>query len=272
MEVTIKPGETAPDSEAPDNIEVDAFGNARVTSDPEPAATDGEQEADEKPRKYAGKYDSVEDLEKAYLEAQKLIGQRGASKDSQGAEKKTEGSKIEDGMIPTDAPKDQTKVTLDDALREYAEKGEVSDGTFAKLEEIGLTRGHVERVIAAEKAAAERLVDSMAEQVGGMDALKSILEWARTGLSQEDVQAYNEAVQSGNATAVRMMLNGMKAMYEEAQGSDPNLIHGENTPAAGVRPFTHPDQIVEAMKDPRYEVDPEYTRVVDARLSISDII
>lgn len=259
MEVTIQPGEAHTPEEHTENVTVNEFGTAHVREAPQETPKEPEK-TKEQPRKYAGKYDSVEELEKAYQEAQKIIGGR---KTAETNGKIPEGSPEEGGEKP---------FTLDDALSELAEHGEVSEESFAKLEAAGISRKHAERVIAAEQAAASQIVDSLAEQVGGREILQDMLEWAQTGLSQEEIQAYNEAINSGSVGAAKIMLRGIKAQYDAAQGTDPNLIGGETTPAEGVAPFTHPDQIVEAMSDPRYEVDREYTRKVDARLAVSTIL
>lgn len=257
MEVVIKPGDSPAPEENTDGVIVDAHGTAHVTDVPQ--GQSGEQV-----RKYAGKFDSVEELERAYQEAQKFISSRSGKQDTP-----------MDGRIPegvTQGSASGGAVTLDDALAEFAERGEVSDETFAKLEAAGISRKHAERVIAAEQAAANQIVESLAEQVGGREVLRDMLKWAETGLTPEEIQAYNEAINSGSLGAAKVMLRGIKAQYDAAQGTDPDLVVGETTPGEGVTPFTHPDQIVQAMADPRYEVDPEYTRKVDARLAASTII
>jgi len=50
---------------------------APVTTPPEPS-TPAEESQEEKPRVYAGKYNSPEELEKAYKEAQRLISEQGS--------------------------------------------------------------------------------------------------------------------------------------------------------------------------------------------------
>ena len=226
----------------------------------------------------AGKYKSVEELEKGYQELQKRFSQGDEPDDSATIETEDESEDSPepnaDGTIPTDDEAEEAAeaagLDLDSVLSEFGENGEVSDETYDRLSEQGMSRKDVDAYLAGQSALADRFLNGLKESVGGDETFRNILSWARDGLDKDEARAYNRAVESGDAATAKMLLRGMKSAYEADTGTDPNLVGGENTPGAtGVKPFNSNSEVVKAMSDPRYDTDAAYRREVEKRLAVS---
>ena len=66
-------------------------------------------------------------------------------------------------------------------------------------------------------------------------------------------------------------MKGLKADYNEAKGNDPDLMGGPKG-ALGQETFASHAEVTEAMKDPRYEKDPAYRKMIYHKLNNSDLM
>jgi hypothetical protein len=237
----------------PANAVETADGGVQIVPGQQTPSTQEQPAADQRPAWLPEKFKTPEDMAKAYGELERKQGQ----------------PKAKEAPAPV-----VTESGLDLAAlnSEYAENGALSDDTLTALEAKGYPRNMIEGYIAGQKALGQAFQATLAAEVGGSDALTSMLEWAGTNLSDAQVAAYNAAVQSGNADLAKLALHGLKASYDSANGSEPKLIQGEQMAAPGVKAFESTTQIVDAMRDPRYARDPEYRRQVEARVSASAVI
>ena len=90
--------------------------------------------ADQETAQYAGKYKSAEELEKAYLELQKKLGERSTDEaPSEEGGETVEASKEEEGEEPEVS---ETFQALQSASEEYEEGGELSPETLEKLSQL----------------------------------------------------------------------------------------------------------------------------------------
>lgn len=268
----------------PDGLEVtvdeslvDEDGNVAELEEGQEQAEE-QQEKQEGQKKLAGKFDSADDLEKGYLELQKKLSQRGTieTDDSEEGEEAPEAPPARaDGTIDTgdeaaEKVADEQGINLDTVVDEFADKGEVGEKTYAALEAKGLSRQQVDTYLAGQAALADAGVKALQKEVGGEEVFNELLNWARTGLDSAEVQAYNEAINSGNQTMAKMLLRGMKAQYDAAEGVDPDFVEGETVPGAkGAKPFTSEEGVAEAMGNPKYGKDAAYTRKVDDRIAVT---
>ena len=157
---------------------------------------------------------------------------------------------------------------------EYAQTGDISAESRAKLAE-GLkaqfgeqSRAMVDSFIEGQKAVATNLRTAALAEVGGEDGYKQIATWARTGMSKDQLGAFNKAVESGDMNTVVLAMRGLKASFEAANGKAPSLVKGENlAPGAGENgPFASTREMVEAINNPKYAVDPAYRSMVARRI------
>ena len=116
------------------------------------------------------------------------------------------------------------------------------------------------------EAQAQELMD----MVGGDKAYQSMLSWAGDNFSKEEVEMYDGVMESGNPNAIFFAVQALQARYNDAVGSDGQLLTGrgaENTDDS----FKSQAELVAAMSDPRYDRDPAYRADLMRRLENSDV-
>ena len=116
------------------------------------------------------------------------------------------------------------------------------------------------------EAQAEQLMD----MVGGDKAYKAMLSWAGDNFSREEVEMYDGVMESGNPNAIFFAVQALQARYNDAVGSDGQLLTGrgaQNTDDS----FKSQAELVAAMSDPRYDRDPAYRADLMRRLENSDV-
>ena len=201
------------------------------------------------------KFQSPEDMAKAYNELQSKLG---------------EGSKEKDSSAKEKAEPDQTVMQeiIDSATNEFIESGELSEKSLKALEEQGLARNLVEAYVAGQRALMENQVNQVKATVGGEENYNAMAEWASEHLDQSELDAFNEVVESGSINQAQMAVRGLYSQFASAGGKAPNLIQG-NTSGSAVKPFNSAAQVTEAMRDPRYKNDPAYRKTVEDRLAVT---
>jgi len=226
-------------------------------SDQQPVA----QPSGERPAWLPEKFKSPEDMAQAYAEL----------------EKKNSAPKTpEAGEPPADAAAAAAQVQaagLDfGALTtEYNDAGELSEATYAKLAEKGIPKETVDAYIAGQEALAQQSIDAVLSEFGGADEYTKMVTWAATGLSKNEVAAFNSAMDNGTVDSIKLTIAGLKARYVAANGKDPSLLDGGNGEAS-TDVFRSTSEMTTAMKDPRYAKDPAYRRDVQEKVARSTIL
>jgi hypothetical protein len=197
------------------------------------------------------KFQSPEDLAKAYSELEK--------KGSTSKKASKEEAPVESSEMST---------AIETATSEFMESGDLSDKTFESLEKAGLPRDIVEAYMAGQGALVDNQVAQVKESVGGEGNYEAMAEWAAENIAEEDLNAYNEVVENGTVEQARMAVRGLFAQFQASGGKAPTLIQGATT-GSGVKPFGSAAQVTEAMRDPRYKNDPAYRQTVEQRLAVT---
>ena len=232
----------------------------------------GEQLEAEQEGLLAGKYKTAEELEKAYGELQKKLGDQEKSTEE-------ETSQTEDQVETEPEPEvNQTTALITDASTEYAEKGELSQETLAKFSEMSskdLVQAYLEayKDQPTQQAEVADLTESdvnvIRNSVGGDAAYSQIMTWGTANLPQDTMQAFDSLVNSGNAKAIELAVSGLKAQMENATGYEGRMLSGKAPKASG-DVFRSQPELVAAMNDSRYDNDPAYRQDVIAKLERSD--
>ena len=236
----------------------------------------------------AGKYKNQEDLEAAYLNAQKKI------------QELSEGKQQEEPLryTPEEAAETYGKEMVDKfaemevdlpAIMMKADKGEDVTEHYSKLAEgFGVPEKTVEMFIlknggrlaeGQKQAPAQLSATEEAEvinSVGGQEGFNQLSEWMSTNLSQSDLDGYNAAVNTGNKDIANFAITQMKSRYDAANNSEPSLISGGTNKSADV--FTSDAQATAAMSaidkatgQRRYDVDPSYREWVNKAMARSSV-
>jgi len=252
------------------------------------AERDGEQQAQET-EKILGKFNSAEELAKAYQELEKKLGQP------------------KDQPEPPE-PSQPKAYTRDEGVKEYGEfladkfdeaefnpyemaaayeAGQDVEPFMEKLESVGIPRSIVERYLEGgyESGSVALSADDTAELkglVGGEEQFQQLSAWVKDNVPKDEIDEYNAVVSSGNKDAIRWALRAMQA--RAAQGpaparptlKEPELVGSGRAPGSG-KTFESKAQVLEAMnklnaKGQRlYDVDEAYRSQVIRMLDASDV-
>ena len=183
---------------------------------------------------------------------------------------------LEGGEQPLLAGKFKDPQALEQAYVELQKKlGEPRDEVQSTEDESESTEPTEEEETSSESEAdVETLSEAQAEQlmemVGGDKAYKSMLDWAGDNFSKEEVEMYDGVMESGNPNAIFFAVQALQARYNDAVGSDGQLLTGrgaQNTDDS----FKSQAELVAAMSDPRYDRDPAYRADLMRRLENSDV-
>lgn len=237
-----------------------------------------EQTTEQRPDWLPEKFSSAEALAAAYaeLEAKQGAGavppkeEAQPEKPEKPAEAAQEEKPDEGEQASSEAEKVVEKAGLDfDALKtEFAEKGELTQDSLAKLEAAGITKDMVDSFIAGQQAQAEAYSKEIASEVGGVENMNAMIAWAAENMTAEEIAAYNDTIDTGDAAKVKIALAGLKAKHDAAVGVRPNLIGGKTSPAAA-QGYDNQRQLSAAMNDPRYQNDPAYRAEVERKLAVT---
>jgi hypothetical protein len=221
-------------------------------------SVDESMQSDEQ-RMLAGKYKSVEELEKAYEHLQSKLGQRDDAAESEVTEEPQAASR-------EDAQEVTAKAGFDfQALEgEYNENGGLSAETYKSLEEAGIPQNIVDAYIAGQEALVQNTVSKMHNLVGGESEYNEMMQWAQDTLSAEDINAFNSSLTSDAAT--ELAIRGLYSRYQGEKG--PNLIRG-NSNAAPTGGFQSKQEMMAEMANPRYRKDPAFRAEVQRRVALS---
>lgn len=233
--------------------------------DSAPAPSDG---PDQKPE-WLGDFEKPEDLAKAYNELRSKMSREGAPKE----EPKGAPAEAETPAAEADAQEAAEKAGLDlqTVEAEFMQTGALTDETYAKLAEAGYSREIVDSYIAGQQAQAQLMQTEIEQYVGGADAMKGVLEWAAGNLSDGEKAAFNDIMDNGDTSAIKLAFDGLMAKYRAGEGSEGPLVSGSSrSGASSVKPFADNAQLTAAMRDPRYATSEAYRNEVAQRLAISN--
>ena len=233
----------------------------------------GEQLVKEQGELLAGKYKNAEDLEQAYIELQKKLG------DKNEAQEETEATK-EEVLEEPKAEDNPASSLISEASKEfYDNDNKLSPETIEKFSELDskqLISAYLESIKNApqqteqsEIELAQRDIDLIHDSVGGEKEYRKITEWSSKNLNEKQITSFDKVINSGDTDLIELAVAGIKAKYENSNGYEGRMLTGKTTSATDV--FRSQAQLVQAMSDPRYDNDPAYRQDVIAKLEQSDL-
>lgn len=152
---------------------------------------------------------------------------------------------------------------------QFDANGTLDDASYAALEKAGITRDIVDSYIDNLQAKATLVEMEAYNMVGGKEQYAAMGEWAKANFTDAELAAYNAAV-VGSEDQRKLALEGLKARYTAASGSEPDLLSGSGA-ANGVDAFASLAQLTAAIRDPKYKTDPAYRASIEAKLSRSNL-
>lgn len=235
-------------------------------TEPEMPVTEAEANAtEEEPKLLAGKYENVEELEKAYGELQKKLGQNDAQKEEAQPEAPAQ-------VLEADG--------LQEFYNEYASNGTLSDESLSKLSQTyNIPTEVVQHHLEGVKALANQTLSQAHDRVGGQEIYDAMTTWA-TSNEKSKVEVANAAIARGDVEAWHMAIDSIYKSYAETNGIDPsakNTVYTTLT-SPGATGFRDRREMQAAMlkKDAQgnnmYETDPEYRNSVRDRVAASKFV
>ena len=231
----------------------------------------GESLAQQEEQLLAGKYKDAQELEKAYIELQKKLGE--------GKEEKAEVVEEQ----PQDTPQLSEGATLiSNASDEYYKNGnKLSDETMAKFSSMSsqdLIKAYMEvqqlpeyqQQQQAPAEISESQVNQIKNAAGGEQAYANIINWAKVNVPADQINAFDEVVNSGSVQAINLAVAGLKAQYDNANGVEGRMVTGKPPTNSG-DVFRSQQELVAAMNDVRYDRDPAYRQDVIEKLDRSNL-
>lgn len=214
----------------------------------------------------------VDDLAKSYAELEK---KQSKPPETPKDPPKEPAGKLDAGDNLAITPDQQKKldaagVDLAALHKEYAEKGQLSEETYKKLEASKLPKALVDGYIEGQKALAAKTQADVFEAVGGKDAYAKAIEWAQANLPEEEILAYDNSLKGKSLAELKVAAKGLIARAQAAP-KDPELILGGETPD-GIKPYGSMNELVADQRKPEYKTNPAFREKVKARLAISKTV
>ena len=285
--------ETQPQALTPDEQDSLAVGEALVT----------EQES-----LLAGKYKNAQELEKAYVELQKKLGDSSDAGVQESEETAEEEVAAEETTEETEASNDynedgsvnysQVTETYGSEISSVMEKagvdpwaiskqfhesqGEYTPEMVKQLTDAGFSESAVKSYFAGRAAEAgytsgaevsdisETEIADVQTAVGGKETYTNMMNWAAQNLTESAITAFDATMSSGTIDQIRLAVSGLQAQYENATGYDGQMLTGKAPKSSG-DVFRSQAELVQAMSDQRYDNDPAYRQDVIAKLDRSDL-
>ena len=242
-----------------------------LTAEEQDSLAVGEKIAEQEQNLYAGKYKDAAELEKAYIELQKKLGEPKEETETASAEEE-----------PAETPKLSEGATLiNSAQEEYYKNGnKLSDETLAKFSSMSssdLLQAYMEinadNAQPVEPVASEITPDQISDiksSAGGEKQYANVINWAKSNLDGKSINAFDEVVNTGSVEAIKLAVSGLKAQYDNANGVEGRMVTGKPPTNSG-DVFRSQQELVAAMSDPRYDRDPAYRNDIIEKLDRSNL-
>jgi hypothetical protein len=252
----------------------------------------GEELMAKQDKMLAGKYKSVEDLEAAYNELQKKLGDKPTETAEDTAEPTTEYEFYsDDGSVNYDTANEVYGEKLGETFKEngidpfemneYFDKnnGTLSDEMYDKLGKAGLSRPMVEAYLkglrgelgypeSEQPVLSESEVDEVKSIAGGSEGYDALMNWAGENLSKEDAKNYDDVLATANKSAIKFAVKALMGQYEDSQGRDTRIVTGKESSTETYRSMA---EVVRDMNKPEYQTDEAFRDDVIRKLSASNL-
>jgi len=219
----------------------------------------------------AGKYKDPAELESAYKELEKKLGEK-SDEDSEEYESEIE---TEEEYETEEEESDEVEENFLDQLWEEGTNDQLSEETFEKLSNMNPV--DVAKLAMQQRSQAqqpteftENDVQQIHGLVGGEDNYNNMLSWASENVPDQEVNLFDAVMDQGNPLAAYFAVQSMALKYQDAAGRDGEMIRGK-APRSSSDVFNSQAELVEAQSDPRYETDEAYQEAILQKLARSNI-
>lgn len=161
-------------------------------------------------------------------------------------------------------------INMEALSKEVSETGELSEASYGLLEKAGIPKNYADQFMQGQQAIAELHGNTIKSAVGGDDKYQAMVEWAKVNYDDSQIAAYDAAV-NGDINGATLAAKGLLRDYQDAVGSDGEIISGDSNSSGDNDVYNSNAELTEDMKDPRYRKDPAFQRMVEEKLSRSNL-
>ena len=222
----------------------------------------GEQLEAQEEQRLAGKYKNAQELEAAYIELQKKLGEQPEAEEQVTEEPQEEEEVSTESLLDQLWEQSKTEEYDEQTLKEIA-KADPSELAKLYLEYRNKSESNTEPRMTQEYA------NSLREAVGGEKEYNQMLGWAGQNLTDQEIESYDAIMDKGDPAAAYWAVQALSYRYRDANGSEGDLVQGK-APSQG-NGFRSQAELVQAMADPRYDRDPAYRQDVIKKLERSNV-
>jgi hypothetical protein len=254
------------------DAEVMETGGVQLTAEEQDSLQVGTAIQEQQENLLAGKYKDAQELEKAYINLQKKLGEDG--------KEETKAEDEQEEVLP-ETPEESTEELsptaqlITSASDEFDNNGQLTPETLNRLSEMpskDLVEAYMQLQANQSTADTPDITDAQVNEIktaaGGEEAYAQITEWASNNLQPNEISAFDEVINSGSVDAIRLAVNGLRAQYENANGYEGRMLTGK-PPVQQKDVFRSQAELVAAMSDRRYDDDPAYRQDVMQKLDRS---
>ena len=213
----------------------------------------------------AGKYKDAAELETAYKELEKKLGEK-SEPVSEETDSKTEPKE--------EAPED-TEPNFLDQLWEEGTNNKLSKETFEKLSKMNPV--DVAKMAMQQRSEAQqsrKFTDQDVQQihglVGGTNNYNNMMSWANQNIPEQEINMYDSVMDTGNPMAAYFAVQALALKYQDQAGRDGKMVTGK-APKSTSDVFNSQQEMIKAMEDDRYADDPAYREAILQKLERSNI-
>ena len=251
----------------------------------------GEELMAKQEKMLAGKYKTPEELESAYIELQKKLGESPTGEVEPESESEYE-LYTDDGNVNYETANelygDQLGNLFKDnnidpfAMSKHFEEngGTLNNEMYEQLQKAGLSKNVVDNYLdgvrnevgynpdPAEPALSEADVNELKGLAGGEEGYKNLMDWAGNNLGQDAAKDYDAVLATGNKSAVKFAITALLGKYEDSMGRDSKIVTGKESSTENYRSMA---EVVRDMNKPEYRTDEAYRDDVLRKLAQSNL-
>jgi len=216
----------------------------------------------------AGKYKDPAELETAYKELEKKLGEK-SDGDSEEVESENEteeetSNDVEENFL--------------DQLWEEGTNDKLSKETFEKLSKMNpvdvAKMAMQQRSQAQQAPQAREFTESDVQQiqglVGGQENYNNMMGWAADNIPEQEVNLFDAVMDKGDPLAAYFAVQAMALRYQDGVGREGQMVRGK-APKSSADVFNSQQEMIQAMEDSRYNDDPAYREAIMQKLERSNI-
>jgi hypothetical protein len=161
----------------------------------------------------------------------------------------------------------------------YENDGTLTEEMYDQLNEAGFSDETIDAYLGGLRAElgyddaasvlSESEISNIKDIAGGEEGYAQVVQWASENLPEEDIEAFDEVINTANEAAVRFAVKALVGQYEDAVGRTPELVTGKQSSTG--QAYRSMAEVVRDMSDPRYDNDDAYRMDVMRKLERSNI-